>query len=82
MKSTRTDAPADQRVEDTTMGVASLADRPTLGLGGDLANTIGILSSPQNIGEYTLAHDMEDDGISPGDALEVMSDGDSKEVRA
>ena len=75
MESTRTHAPADQRVEDTTMGVASLADRHTLELGG-------ILSSPHDTREFALANVMEDDGISPGDALEVMWDDDNKEVRA
>ena len=50
-------------------------------LGEKYTETIGILGSPRDIGESTLAGDMEDDGISPEDALEGMPEDDEEEVR-
>ena len=81
MESTHTEVSADQRTKDHTIGVASQAGLPTPEIGGELANTNIILGSPRDMGGSTSATDVEDDGINPGDALEVMLEGDGEEVR-
>lgn len=81
MKSTCNDAPADQLVKNHMMSPASQVDGPTPEVGDRPANTISILAFPHDIGESTLASDVEDDGISPGDALDFVLGEDSEEVR-
>ena len=81
MNSTRKDAPVDQLVKDRAMGRASQVGGPTPESGDQPANTKGILASPRDIGESTLASDVEDDGISPGDALDFVLEEDGEEVR-
>ena len=81
MKSTCNDAPADQLVKNHTIGPASRVGGPTPEAGDHPADTISILASPRDIGESTLASDVEDDGISPGDALDFVLEEDGEEVR-
>lgn len=82
MKTTCTNAAADQRVESDTVDVASQTGRPTPKLGGDLDNTLGMLDSPRDTGESGLAISMDGDDISPDDAPEILSEEDDEEVCA
>ena len=81
MNSTRKDALADQLVKGHAIRRASQVGGPTPESGDQLVNTKSILASPRDVGESTLASDVEDDGISPGDALDFVLGEDSEEVR-
>ena len=82
MKTTCTNAAADQRVEGDMADVASQTGRPAPKLGGDPRDIVGTLDFPQEIEESALAISMDDDDISPDDAPEIMFEEDDEEVRA
>jgi hypothetical protein len=81
MKTTSTDAHANQRVEGDTVGVAGQSGLPTPNLGEDQGNTLATLSLSEDVGEYAPAISMGNDDIGPDDAPEVMWEEDDGEVR-